>query len=131
MYLYESLILCLMINCQSVSERGVLDWSRSMLKSPPMMTRGFLYFDKTLFMKLRIFLFVLIDCESKYTEKITVVELKKLSIYEIKEAPEERSRSEMFGIDPESRIVLILVSFKERRVSDLLGESAGAVEAQI
>ena len=124
-------MLCLMINCQSESERGVLDWSRLMLKSPPMMTRGFLYFDKTLFMKLRIFLFVLIDCESKYTEKITVVELKKLSMYEIKETREERSRSEISGIDPESKIVLIPVSFKEINVSDFLGELVGTVEAQI
>ena len=102
-----------------------------MLKSPPMILRGFLYFAKMLFMKLRIFLFVLIDCESKYTEKITVVELKKLSMYEIKETREERSRSEICGIDPESRIVLILVSFKEINVSDFLGELVGTVEAQI
>ena len=96
-----------------------------MLKSPPMIMRGFLYFAKTLFMKLRIFLFVLIDCESKYTEKITVVELKKLSMYEIKETREERSRSEICGIDPESRIVLILVSFKEIKVSDFLSRELG------
>ena len=102
-----------------------------MLKSPPMIMRGFLYFAKTLFMKLRIFLFVLIDCESKYTEKITVVEMKKLSMYEIKETWEERSRSEMCGIDLESRIVLTLVSFKEINVSDFLGKLVGTVEAQI
>ena len=102
-----------------------------MLKSPPMIMRGFLYFAKTLFMKLRIFLFVLIDCESKYTEKITVVELKKLSMYEIKETREDKSKSEICGIAPESRIVLILVSFKEINVSDFLGELVGTVEAQM
>ena len=41
MYLYDSLILCLMLNCRSVSERGVLEWSRSILKSLPIITSGF------------------------------------------------------------------------------------------